>query len=316
MVMNEVLKKLEQLARICMEDKIEIMHYHHKGNGHIQHTQMGKMNIRFDGESGPTEFLISEFIGPYWIIENTSERFESKKEDLIRKISEKQLRLQELYKYNADPVDYRESDRDGEINKFRELQEKFRIHNLYHITHVNNLNSILENGIFSLNKIQRTKIDFTSIASERVQQRRKRRSLHDYVPLFFTAKTPMLSEIKFRQDGCYENVVFLILNTDVMLYESMRIADGNAASSSTDFYRDIYGLEFLPWEVIGRKGATRYWVNDEEKRKRSAEVLTLYTINKKYIVKVCVQNKTVFDSIKGMVSTKGISMFVDPNLYF
>src|SRR5690625_285750 len=76
--------------------------------------------------------------------------------------------------------------------------DEFNIDYLYHITHKDNLNNILQNGLESHNVARERHMIKVDIADNVVNDRRKRkeliynRSLHDYVPLYFNPKNPML----------------------------------------------------------------------------------------------------------------------------
>jgi hypothetical protein len=94
---------------------------------------------------------------------------------------------------------------------------------LYHITAIDNLKSIAHHGaVCSKNVITRLGIDTAGIASEKVQQLRAEKivqegpsgkltrvtgpggTLHDYVPLYFAPRSPMLLAINSGAvPGCY-----------------------------------------------------------------------------------------------------------------
>lgn len=72
---------------------------------------------------------------------------------------------------------------------------------IYHITHIDNLTSILNlGGLMANSRLRRQRINYLDIAHERIQDRRARTSvpcgaggvLHDYVPFYFAPRSPML----------------------------------------------------------------------------------------------------------------------------
>jgi hypothetical protein len=75
---------------------------------------------------------------------------------------------------------------------------------VYHITHVQNLQSIIaHNGLWCDNSRQERELDTIGIAHDHIKQRRARRRVHlgaqgtlaDYVPFYFAPRSPMLYAI-------------------------------------------------------------------------------------------------------------------------
>jgi len=76
---------------------------------------------------------------------------------------------------------------------------------LYHITDYRNLASILKNGALSAHsQVASKNVSYADIAHSSIQERRSITRvkefpygmLHDYVPLYFATKSPMLYAIK------------------------------------------------------------------------------------------------------------------------
>jgi hypothetical protein len=79
------------------------------------------------------------------------------------------------------------------------------ISELYYITPINNVPSIIEYGILSRNKIIRDNISSHDISEEGVQDIRSgkkipgtKNELHDYANLYFDAHNPMLSKRRLQ----------------------------------------------------------------------------------------------------------------------
>ena len=73
----------------------------------------------------------------------------------------------------------------------------------YHFTHLDNLESILKNGLICTNSKIKLGIEHYNIANKSIQERRSRMEIicednikygyvHDYVPFYFSTRTPML----------------------------------------------------------------------------------------------------------------------------
>lgn len=162
---------------------------------------------------------------------------------------------------------------------------------LYHMTHKNNLENILQNGLLS-HTLARAGLNQVDIADNQVNARRERRetihnrSIHDYVPLYFNPKNPML----FKRRDIQDDILILAIDRNLILNQNSIFTDGNAASHGTRFFNSIAQLQQLNWRCI--KG--EYW-NDfpDGKRIRCAEVLIFLRIEIAAIKKIYSNNTTV-----------------------
>lgn len=167
-------------------------------------------------------------------------------------------------------------------------KKPYEIRYLFHITHWRNVHSIRKFGLLSHNRAHAEGHVEVDISLSDVNEKRawkivqvsdrpqghlaSGRTLHDYVPLFFTPKTPMLYRRKEMQD----KIVILALDASLLLGGITVFTDGNAASCPTTFFNDLTSIDRLDWRCIRSKGKSQ-WLETEEfkewKRKRSAEVL-------------------------------------------
>ena len=157
---------------------------------------------------------------------------------------------------------------------------------LYHITHIDNLEGIINSGgIICKNSV--TGMNHSNIAFDNLQNRRANTAvpvapsgtLHDYVPFFFCTKPPMLFTISRNNVPGAENtqnsIIYLVTNTSAV--EQARIpfvfTDGHAIMALTEFFKDVQDFDKIEWESIN----ATYWADTEEdpdrKRKKQAEFL-------------------------------------------
>ena len=161
---------------------------------------------------------------------------------------------------------------------------------LFHITSIENLPSIAQSGLASHNRAHE---DFVpdDISDTDVQERRRRkrdplyrRPLHDYVPLYFRARNPMLyvrKEIQARLAVLY--VAGSVLGDPGVLF-----TDGNAAAANTRFFDSLDDLTQLDWECLKAEDWT---LHEDGKRKRCAEVLVPHHIPRRRIKRIVVASK-------------------------
>ena len=171
--------------------------------------------------------------------------------------------------------------------KRKEIEKHFEKHKchpyLYYITHKQNIESILENGIlnfYDANKLNSSHID---ISHPEVQSKREKveehysRKIHDYAPLYFNPKNPMS---RLRWNDFKNALCFLQVSVSALAEGEFLISDGNAASQVTKFYKSLDQLDLLPWDVI----QAEYWNDhDDGSRKRCAEVLIYPKIKPEHI---------------------------------
>lgn len=134
------------------------------------------------------------------------------------------------------------------------------IEQLYYITDIVNLPSMLQRGILSHN--QAAKIRHTSIAEQGVQERRENKKipgtnthLHDYANLYFDAHNPMLSARRHLNDS----ICVLIISRDVLELDGIIITDQNASRACRFMTLDD-GLPLLSREEI----FARSWIRRDD----------------------------------------------------
>ena len=168
-----------------------------------------------------------------------------------------------------------------------------RIASLQHITHVDNLEAILECGLVSRHRALSGHCP-TEIADASVNGRRNRpdpihgRSLYSYVPTYFNAENAMLYTLVNK--GLRQDLCILHIDTTPLYRDGSIFTDGNAACSDTTFFEDTENLRELNWPCI----EARYWSGFEDgKRQRMAEALVQDCIPPRFIHAIRVDNRAV-----------------------
>jgi ssDNA thymidine ADP-ribosyltransferase, DarT len=159
---------------------------------------------------------------------------------------------------------------------------------IYHITHLANLASILENGgLLCVSEIKENGKGYTNIAHNNIQDRRSnfqvplppKGNLHDYVPFYFAPRSPMLYTIdRGNVEGYREGqapVIYLVSDVQTIIEKNIphMFTDGHAIVAYSQFYNEEKDLVHVDWNVMN----SRYWNDTDEfpdrKRKRQAEFL-------------------------------------------
>jgi hypothetical protein len=168
---------------------------------------------------------------------------------------------------------------------------------VFHITHIDNLETILKNGLLSHNNPYKK----TDISNQDVNSRRNKiepiykNNLHNYVPFYFNCRNSMLYKTQ-KEFG--ENIIILIFERDIMLKNNVLFTNKGAATNDVKFTNDIKDLldnDFINWANV----KARSWDLDKNlKQTMMAEMLLLGEIDANEIDVILCQN----DSIKDIVT--------------
>lgn len=185
------------------------------------------------------------------------------------------------------------------------------INELYYITPIANVPSILQYGISS-NRLSK-RLEHHSIAMPEIQARRtnKRipgaRHLHDYANLYFDAHNPMLSRVRQHND------IICVLRVDagVLDVPGVIIADCNASSDYVRFDSVIDGLAAIEKDVL----FARYWTHPDNqyaemkhKSRKCAEVLIPDKVEARWILGACVANQPALSAFRELATVLTVAI--------
>lgn len=165
------------------------------------------------------------------------------------------------------------------------------IKELYYITHIDNLKSILKNGILCYHRVN--KILYKSIADSEIQKRRDKvvlpggkYKLHDYANLYFNPRNAMM----FKRKDMHKELVVLRIDATIFNKPEVVISDGNASSDYVRFYSPTQGIENLDKSLVYAddwrdKDTFQYY---RRKLAVCAEVLVLDIVEPKFITGIYV----------------------------
>ena len=192
---------------------------------------------------------------------------------------------------------------------------------LFHITHIKNIPPILKQGIHSYSAMTGNNLVYQTIAHENIQTRRRNIPitcgaggvLHDYVPLYFGARSPMLCAVRYKLDQ--REIVHVAATWDVLKMSTTVFTDGNAATWGTQQFSGIEKLKSVDLEAASKW----YWASDDEtRRKKSAEVLVHRQVAIEQIVGFFVMNEQTKKQLDQMVKAQRLDkqVLVAPEFYY
>jgi hypothetical protein len=197
------------------------------------------------------------------------------------------------------------------------LQAQGVIRELYYITHVDNVPSILKNGILSHSNIVQRCVKFTPIYDECIVSRRKEiitpngKSLWDFANVFFEARNPMLFRVKCEKDTY--NLAIIGVDPSVLTLPGIYVTTGNAAHSQSE----IIAPTRKAMASILRNTKREFWsMHDGSKRKIMAECLVPDAIPTSYIKAIYVADHDSKLKVEKMNVATSIPVIPEPHMFF
>lgn len=197
----------------------------------------------------------------------------------------------------------------AEITKFNAL---------FHITHINNLESIFQHGLYCHSAMQ----NYVDISDAQVNSRRTKiveafkKPLHDYVPFYFNCRNAMLYRVQHE----YANrVVILELDKGICNLPYNLYFDRNAASDYAKWMDDKSIVNSFPWNDI----FSSTWHENGEKnlhllQSMQAECLVYNHVPMDFITKVHCQNESIGREVLQLINSMGVNVdpYVSPKYFF
>lgn len=159
---------------------------------------------------------------------------------------------------------------------------------LFHITHLSNLASIAQHGLWCDSEMEASASAPREIGNLEIKEQRRRRpvplppggSVADYVPFYFAARSPMLFSIHKGAVSSYQGgqkkIVYLVSSIDTIIEHELQFVftDRNAALGHARYGDDPADLdEHIDWELM----EARMWKNTSSEpdrmERRMAELL-------------------------------------------
>lgn len=194
-----------------------------------------------------------------------------------------------------------------------------RLRELYYITHIANIPSILRSGIFSHGKIEGENVAYTAIYDKAIVTGRNERlapngkSLWNFANLYFQPRNPMLYRVLLEKSP--DDIAVIAVQNAVLNNQNIYITTGNAASFNSEILSQAEGMKRLR-EMSEFINATWWTEEAGTKRKIMAEVLVPDSIPANLISGIYVANHAVKRKIQALVTDRDIEIIPEPNMFF
>jgi len=295
-------------------------------------------NERIEKERIEKERIEKERIEKERIEKERIEKERTKRERIEREQLEKE-RTKREHEHNEQTFLSTSKLLDRIKNKKEFDKDRKFVYSLFHLTHIDNLEDILSNGILS-HDLAMPK-NPKRISNDKIVTRRSRKSISSghtlsyYANFYFNARNPMLYEkIKALNDS--ENIIVFEIDYPLSDFENViYVSDGNCANNDTRIEsilksedtdanptQSIWGFINYILTVSGWKNnADSLEVVKEKKRRIMAECLIPKKVDVSFIHTIHVQNNDIEEKINRVIidnfpNFKNIQVKKTPEMFF
>lgn len=214
---------------------------------------------------------------------------------------------------------------------------------IFHITAIDNLQSIAKSGLLSKNQVAARRVNFANIAFQSVQGHRSVKAvpiapggnLHDYVPFHFAPRSPMLMTINAGNvEGCdYRQDDIVHLSTTVEAVgaggQPFVFTNYHAVKAFAEFFSDLKDLDKIDWDLLFEfprlGGYCKYWNSTHSKARyalrmetRQAEFLVHDSVPLAALGQIGVRTENMAERVRGVLAKTGWSpeVKVIPGWYY
>ncbi len=203
---------------------------------------------------------------------------------------------------------------------------------LYRITHINNLDVILDSGLITCPNHQNSDQRYIGIGDSTLIESRALKQVpivpfgkfSDYVSFYFGARSPMLYNIQNGYKGVTqrtpEEIVYLITTYKEVLRSGRQYVycDGHGYHNFSQFFNSPSNLNQVDWKTVNLVRWNDTEDDPDRKRRKQAEFLIYQDIPISHIVAFVTYNYKV----QSIVLTKlagadlNINVIVNPKFYY
>ena len=200
-----------------------------------------------------------------------------------------------------------------------------RLRELYYITHIDNIPSMLRLGILSHAQVETQNLQYTPVYDAGIVTWRKEKrtskglSLWEYANLYFQPRNPML--YRLVMEGNLNEIAILGVQRDVLSMDGVLVTTGNAARSETII------LSRNEWKTykdeIVQNTDVEWWSEvNGSKRRIMAEVLVPNLVPSKMINNIYVANKDALNRVRTLLQQNfpdlagKIPIIPEPHMFF
>jgi len=186
---------------------------------------------------------------------------------------------------------------------------------LYHITHIDNFPSILENGLMSRKKLLEAGTRFIDVANPDILSKREnyREQLSQFVLFHFYPRNPFDGAV-CKEYGSENMVIITIWRSDYKQHNFFIIPSHPLDRDTPKLYPYEEGFLQIKWDILDMQSGRDYH-NAEIRKACMAECVLDYVIFPKEFVYVYVKTENVKAKILAMKHTNEIHIRLNPGMF-
>lgn len=199
---------------------------------------------------------------------------------------------------------------------------------LYRLIHINNIEFVLKNGIYTRQSpmfdAQYIDIGDSNLIAQRDSQAISIKgygTLGEYIPFYFAGHSPMLLNIKTGYRGIKKRpqheLAYIVCRLDSILTwcSEWVFTDGHARDRLSRYFSDITDLNEIDWNVVG----DQYWRNTEDdfdrQRRKQAEFLVRNHVPAACIEKIVARDQPKKQTIEEIVRRLHLTIKVEADTH-
>ncbi len=182
---------------------------------------------------------------------------------------------------------------------------------LYHLTHLDNLESIIKNGLLSRDEMIKRGWKFKDVADKKMLQSREKYALEKYVPFHFFPLNPFDERVQKENPDC--NMIYLVLQRNYAEASHYKIIPRHPMNGAVlEIYDYAEGYKKIDWDIMEK----RNYYDHECKQICMAECLTDTMVNFNSFVSIDVKDEKIKNIVNKVLITNNISMHVNITPWF
>lgn len=193
------------------------------------------------------------------------------------------------------------------------VPDKFKNRYVFHFTDIENLDSIIKNGLLSTNIKNAKGIKHKNVANLTIQERRANMTVpigpegkvHDYVPFYFSSMNPMLLSKLHEKNIDQQDIIYFCVKIQRLEIEDAVFTDASAnTANAPTFYEDVSDLSKLDWQAIDKKSWSKD--SDDERHRRMAEAFIHKRVDISEIDAILVFNNSIREKVEKVFNNNGV----------
>lgn len=119
---------------------------------------------------------------------------------------------------------------------------------IYHLTHIKNLDSIMENGLLSRNNARRLDGTFLDVANPEILEQRSINNLGDYVLFHFHPYSAF--DVAVKAEYGAEDFVYICVDRSTAKRKNFKIIPRHPLNGDFEIYDYDEGFENIDWDLL------------------------------------------------------------------